>query len=158
MSASEENDFRSEQRIRLESLGECPQWISDADGNDYQVVMLKSSGTVFFLDLDKRDWVFRRDGTTLTQFLSRGKWSTTAPLTDDEVRLPDTIEELPTGYDAPRFGFKPQWRNYLKERAAESAPIVSARREALPGAGGQSPGPSAASVHSRRLERRLSRH
>ena len=83
--------------------------------------MLKSSGTIFFLDLDKRDWVFCRDGATLTNFCLRGNWSTTVLLTVDDVWLPDIIEKLPGGHDAPRFEFKWQWRDYVKERVAESA-------------------------------------
>ena len=121
MTADEENEFRTAQRVRLESLGERPQWISDEDGNDFQVVMLKSSGTIFFLDLAKRDWIYRRDGTTLTQHLQEEHWSTSAPLTNEEVKLPSTLEEIPGDFNAPRYGFKPQWRNYVKERAARIA-------------------------------------
>lgn len=57
MTADEENDVRTAKRGCLESLGERPQWISEEDDNDFQVVMLKSSGTIYFLDLAKRDWI-----------------------------------------------------------------------------------------------------
>jgi hypothetical protein len=130
-SAVDVNRVHCEQRERLISLGESPQWISDVHDNDYQVVMLKADGTVLPLDVARQDWVWRRDGTTLTQLLVEERWPRApgvAHLTNEEVVLPKTLEEFPGDIDVPRYGFKQPWRVYLKSRStrasAAAAPSV----------------------------------
>ncbi len=142
-----ERRIRREQQLRLESLGELSQWIVDEAGNDYLAVMLKFNGTILFLDLAQQDWVNRKSGTTLTELLGRDRWPRAfgvAPLTDEEVTLPNSIEEFPGDFDSPRYGFRKQWQEYVRARASSNvvgAPsLVVPSTQSLAGAGYAVPG------------------
>ena len=127
-----ERRVRREQQMRLEALGELPQWMVDEAGNDYLAVMLKANGTILFLDLAQEDWINRKSGTTLTELLGRERWQRApgvAPLTDEEVTLPNSIEEFPGDFDSPRYGFRKQWQDFVKARAGivvvDAPPLVA---------------------------------
>ena len=63
--ALQENKFRREQRARTERFGESVHWLVEPDGLTLLAFMSKSSGTLFYFDLELRDWVAAYDGTTL---------------------------------------------------------------------------------------------
>ena len=90
-SIPQERSIRTAQRMRLENLGEQVCWVVDENGFDQQAVMLKSNGTILFLDVRRADWFSPLDGTSLTRIQQNDPWprlDTQRPLTDDEVRLP----------------------------------------------------------------------
>ena len=61
-----EQRIRREQSARLVNLGEKVYWVTDEEGVQQQMVLLKSNGTLFQLDITLGDWL-KLDGTTLTE-------------------------------------------------------------------------------------------
>ena len=66
-----------EQRARLVNLGEEVYWVTDEEGVQQQMVLLKSNGTLFHLDIRLEDWL-TFDGTTLTEIQTLPTWPYTA--------------------------------------------------------------------------------
>ena len=112
---------RREQRERLANLGQKVQWVTDADGTPQQLVLLRTNGTLFQLDVALGDWVALTDGTTtLTDIENAPTWPFTGGdrlLSDAEVTLPQTLEEMPGNYTIPRYGFTPQWLRFVQVRS-----------------------------------------
>ena len=131
----QESCIRREQRSRAASLDELVQWVTDSDRFERMAFMRKSSGMLFFLDVDLQDWVCLFDGATLTDLERYGEpWPRPAnsqPLTDDDVRLPRTLGKFPDfklgRHESPRYGYSNLWRDF------------SAEREKPTGQSGQSP-------------------
>ena len=66
-------DFRilTAQRENLEKRVEQVHWVRDASRTSRLAVMLKQNGTLFFLDLQKDDWIALYDGFRFSQVLKR---------------------------------------------------------------------------------------
>ena len=65
-----EQRIRREQRARLVNFGERVYWVTDEEGDQQQMVLLKCNGTLFQLDITLGDWL-TLDGTKLTEFKFR---------------------------------------------------------------------------------------
>lgn len=64
------------------------------------------------------------DNTTLTEIEVTPTLPYTGAnrlLSDAEVTLPQTIDELQGAYTVPRYGFTPQWQRIISERDATEA-------------------------------------
>ena len=69
------------------------------------MVLLKSNGTLFQLDITLGDW-FTLNETTLTEIQALPTWPYTAgsnPLTDEQVALPLFVRNMPGDYMHPRY-------------------------------------------------------
>ena len=102
-----EQRIRCEQRARLVNLGEKVYYVTDEEGVQQQIVLLKSNGTLFQLDITLGDWL-TLDGTTLTEIQTSPMWPYTAgnrPITDEQVALPSFVRDMPDDYMHPRYGF-----------------------------------------------------
>ena len=92
------------------------------------MVLLKSNGTLFQLDITLLDWL-TLDGTTLTEIQTSPMWPYTAGsclLTDVQVALPSFVRDMPGDYMHPLYGFTNQWLKYVQDRAsAAQAPSGS---------------------------------
>ena len=80
-----EIQIRREQRARLVNLGKNVYWVTDEEGVQQQMVLLKSNGTLFQVDTTLGDWL-TLDGTTLTEIQISPTFPYTAggsPLTDE---------------------------------------------------------------------------
>ena len=124
-----EQQIRREQRARLVNLGEKVFWVTDEEGVKQQMVLLKTNGTLFQLDITLGDWL-TLDGTTLTKIQTSPTWPYTAgsnPLTDEQVALPLFVRDMPGDYMHPRYGFTNQWLKFVQERrdSAAQAPLGS---------------------------------
>ena len=98
------------------------------------MVLLKSNGTLFQLDITLGDWL-TLDGTTLTKIQTSPMWPYTAGsnlLTDAQVALPSFGRDMPGEYLHPRYGFTNHWLKYVQNRASAG--------QAPSGSGG--PGPN----------------
>ena len=120
----QESRIRSEQCSRAASLNELVQWVTDSGRFERMSFMRKSSGMLFFLDVDLQDLVCHFDGATLTDLEQYGEpWPRPAnsqPLTDNDVRLPRTLGEFPDfeldRHKSPRYGYSNLWRDFIAER------------------------------------------
>ncbi len=102
-----EQRIRREQRPRLVNLGEKVYWVTDQEGVQQQMELLKSNGTLFQLDITLGDWR-TLDGTTLTKIQTSPTWPYIAgsnPLTDEQVALPSFVRDMPGDYMHPQYGF-----------------------------------------------------
>ena len=98
VSHANDSRIRREERTRLEVLGERVYWVLDLKGSNKMAVLLKCNGTLFFLEVQRADWICPFDGKSITNALQHGSWprpSHFMALTEDEVRLSRTIEEFP---------------------------------------------------------------
>ena len=99
--------FRREQRARLVNLGERVYWVTAEKGVQIQMVLLKTNGTLFQLDITLGDWLTLNE-TTLTEIQTSPTWLYTAgsnPLTDEQVALPSFVRDMPGDNMHPRYGF-----------------------------------------------------
>ena len=131
----QEQQILREQRSRLVNLGEKVYWVTQKDGVQQQMVLLKSNGTLFQLDITLGDWL-TLDGTTLTEIKTLPTCPYTAGsnlLTDEQVALPSFVRDMPEDYMNPRYGFTNQWLKFVQERRASAAQAHS---------GSSGPGPN----------------
>ena len=134
-----EQQIRREQCARLVNLGEKVYWVRDEKGVQHQMVLLKSNGTLFALDITLGDWL-TLDGTTLTKIHTSLTWPYTAgssPLSDKQVTLPSFDRDMPGDYMNPRYGFTNQWLRFVQERRASAAQAPSGSSGPGPNLGGQ---------------------
>ena len=113
-----------EQRARL-NLGEKVYWVTDGEGVQQQMVLLKSNGTLFKLNITLGNW-FTLDKTTLTEIQTSPMWPYTAgsrPLTDEQVALPWFVRDMPGDYMHPRYGFTNQWLKFVLDRPVQLKPL-----------------------------------
>ncbi len=118
-----EQRIRREQRARLVNLGKKVYWVTDEEGVQQQMVLLKSNKTLFQLEITLGDWL-TLDGTTLTEIQTSPTWPYTAgssPLTDEQVALPSFVRDMPGDYMHPRYGFTNQWLKFVQERRASAS-------------------------------------
>ena len=118
-----EQRVRREQRARHVNLGEKVYWVTDEEGVQQQMVLLKSNGTLFQLDITLSDWL-TLDGTTLTEIQTSPTWPYTAGsnlLTDEQVALLSFVRDMPGDYMHPRYGFTNQLLKFVQERRASAA-------------------------------------
>ena len=130
--------IRREQRARLVNLGEKVYWVTDEEGVEQQMVLLKSNGTLFQLDITLGDWL-TLDGMTLTEIQTSSTWPYTtgsSPLTDEQVALPSFVRDMPGDYMHPRYEFTNQWLILEKERRANAAQAPSGSSGPGPNLGG----------------------
>ena len=122
MSRSQEDVIR-EKRQHAVNLGERPSWVQDADKPQQLVFMLKRNGTLFTLDLQRKDWVTFLDRATLDEVLEEERWNEPTEqraLRDEEVALPKFFKDFPGGEDAykwPNYGLQKPWQDYVAARA-----------------------------------------
>ena len=93
--------IRREQRARLENLGEKVYWVTDEEGVQQLMVMLKNNGTLFQIDTALGDWVTLADGRALTDIQKTRTWPFTSGnrnLTDEQVALPSFVGDMPGDY------------------------------------------------------------
>ena len=93
--------IRREQRARLENLGEKVYWVTDEEGVQQLMVMLKNNGTLFQIDTALGDWVTLADGRALTDIQKTPTWPFTSGnrnLTDEQVALPSFVGDMPGDY------------------------------------------------------------
>ena len=127
-----------EQRVRLVNLNEKVYWVTDEEGVQQQMVLLKSNGTLFQLDITLGDWL-TLDGMTLTEIQTSPTWPYTAgsnPFTDEQVALPSFVRDMPGDYMHPRYGFTNQWLKCMQERRASAAQTPSGSIGPCPDLGG----------------------
>ena len=77
--------IRREQRARLENLGEKVFWVTDEEGVQQLMVMIKNNGTLFQLDTALGDWLTFADGRALTDIQRTPTW----PFTSGNRNLTD---------------------------------------------------------------------
>ena len=130
-SHANDSRIRREQRTRLEVLGERVYWVLDLEGSDKMAVLLKCNGTLFFLELQRADWICPFDGESITNALQHDPWprpSLFRALTEEEVRLPRTIEEFPgfenNLHEQPNYGFSGLWQAFVRERAQQTGIVI----------------------------------
>ena len=100
-----EQQILREQRARLVNLGEKVYWVTDEEGVQQQMVLLKSNGTLFQLDITLGDCL-TLDGTTLTEIQTSTAWPYTAGnnlITDEQVALLSFVRDMPGDYMHPRY-------------------------------------------------------
>ena len=134
----QEQRIRREQLARLVNLGEKVYWVTDEEGVLQQMVLLKSNGTLFQLDITLGDWL-TLDGTTLTEIQTSPTLPYTAGsslFTDEQVALPSFIRDMPGDYMHPRYGFTNQWLKFVQERRASAAKAPSGSSGPGPNLGG----------------------
>ena len=99
--------------------------------------MSKSSGTLFYLDLERRDWVATYDGTALTHIEHCcdpwPRFANLRALTKAEVELPYRADEFPGHvegeYERPYNGFTAPWQQFVVARAHQRAAAASALQQ-----------------------------
>ena len=109
----QENKFRRKQRARVERFGESVYWLLEPDGLESLVFLSKSSGSLFYLDLERRDWVTAYNETALTHIEQRGNpWPRPAncrALIEAEVELSCRADKFPEqvegAYERLNYGF-----------------------------------------------------
>ena len=115
--------IRQEQRARLENLGEKVHWVTDEEGVQQLMVMIKSNGTLFQLDTALGDWVTLADGRALTNIQRTPTWPFTSGnrnLTDEQVALPSFVGDMPGDYALPRYEYSEQWLICSRSRRRRS--------------------------------------
>ena len=121
---------RKEQEVRIRSLGQSPSLVNDGK-NEFLMLMYKSNGTLFFLDLDKRsgsvEWRSAVDHKTfdeVRQYDHYPKPGSERDLTDDEVLLEPFLTEFPAIGEnlflLPRCGYSAAWQEFVRRLPAPS--------------------------------------
>ena len=90
--------IRREKRARLENLGNKVYWVTDEEGVQQLMVMIKNNGTLFKLDTVLGDWVTLADRRALTDIQKTPTWPFTScnqNLTDVQVALPSFDGDMP---------------------------------------------------------------
>ncbi len=125
------NRIRREQRARLEALGECVCWVLDLENTNKMAILLKNNGTLFFLEIQRVDWICPFDDESLTNVLKHDpcpRRSLFRALTEEEVLLPRSIEDFPgfeiNMHEQPNYGFSDQWQSFVRERAHQSGTTI----------------------------------
>ena len=103
----------------------------DLENTNKMAILLKNNGTLFFLEIQRVDWICPFDGESLTNVLKHDTWPRSSlyqALTEDEVLLPRSIEDFPgfvtNMHEQPNYGFSDQWQSFVRERAHHSGTTI----------------------------------
>ena len=131
----QKNKFRRKQRARAKRLGESVQWLLKPDSLERMAIMSKPSGSFFYLDLKRRDWIAAYDETALTYIEQRGNPSRRpeicCALNKAQVELLRRADKF-FGHaegvnESPCYGFTEQWQKLLAARAQQRLPPLPFR-------------------------------